>query len=259
MNPLFVLCCAPLFAMGSPPESKSYTYQPAAKMDHELRGPAVHYAPQPGDIVLAANNSIFSVIGHYAAGTGYPNHSMIVFARKDGSLGILEAGPHGKLKQGMVISACLPHLASYEDEGRLWVRQRKVPLTAEQSACLTEFAYKEEGKRFAVVRVDAQATPFRSRMPVRAVWLGKPNPEKNAFFCSELVLNGCVYAGLMSTETTRPACTYPRDIFFGKCSNPFVNRSLREMECGWEPPARWTSCPCAAPDVMVVPNAGAGK
>src|SRR5262245_57248850 len=188
MNPLLVLCCAPVLALGAPPaapsaEPDSYLYQPAAKLDHVLRGPPVAYVPQPGDIVLAAANNLLSHIGHIAAGTGFPNHSAIIFARTDGSLAILEAGPHGRLRDGMTINDLMPELVSYESEGRLWIRRRKVPLTPEESARLTEFAYKEEGKRFAVVRIYLQPTPLRSRMPLLTPFVGKSDPDKQSYFC----------------------------------------------------------------------------
>jgi len=251
MNPLLVLCCAPVFALGAPPpapsaEPDSYLYQPAAKLDYVLRGPPVAYVPQPGDIVLAAANNLLSHIGHIAAGTGFPNHSAIIFARTDGSLAILEAGPHGRLRDGMTINDLMPELVSYESEGRLWIRRRKVPLTPEESARLTEYAYASEGKRFAVVRIYSQATPFRSRGPLRTAFLGKSDMDRPSYFCSELVLNACCYAGLLDPEITRPAATYPRDLFMNQSRNYFVNRGIKPMLCGWELPARWAPCvtPC---------------
>lgn len=247
MNPLLVLCFAPVLATGAPPaapapEPEYLLYQPAAKLDWVLRGPPVQYIPQPGDIVLAAAKNLLSHIGHLAAGTGYPNHSAIVFARHDGSLAVLEAGPHGRLRDGMAISDMLPELISYAGEGRLYIRRRKVPLTPEESARLTEFAYAAEGRRFAIVRIYLQPTPLRSRMPLRAAFVGKPDPDKQSYFCSELVLNACCYAGLLDPEITRPAATYPRDLFFNESRNYFVNRGVKPMACGWDPPARWIPC-----------------
>src|SRR5262245_15659877 len=82
---------------GKPAPAESYLWQPAYKIDHELRGPARPYLPQPGDIIMAADTSKFWKLMHNLAGTGDPTHSMIVFAFPDGSLGILEAGPHDTL------------------------------------------------------------------------------------------------------------------------------------------------------------------
>ena len=58
-------------------------------------------------------------------------------AQPDGSLGILEAGPNDTLY--VRVLDMLPHLKEYEDKGPLWIRRRRVPLTAEQSAQLTDF------------------------------------------------------------------------------------------------------------------------
>src|SRR5262249_2359710 len=75
-------------------------------------------------------------------------------------------------------------------------RQRRVPLTPEQSARLTAWALAQNGKRFAVVRVGAQLTPLRSRGPLRTSFAGGPHGERRTYFCSELVGESCVAAGL---------------------------------------------------------------
>jgi len=200
--------------LANPPatEVHSYVYQPAFELDERLRLPARPYRPQPGDIIMAANNDIRSVIGHILAGSGYPNHSMIVFARPDGTLAILEAGPHGALKEGVSIVEMWPHVRKYEAVGRVWVRARKIPLTAEESARLTEFVYMQAGKKFPKFRVYAQVTPLRSKMPLTAALRGRPDYDKPGYFCSELVMNACSYVGLIDAELARPTATYPRDI-----------------------------------------------
>ena len=61
----------------------------------------------------------------------------------------------------------LPHLYSYEGEGRVWVRRRAVPLTPEQSARLTAFALATDGKRFALGPDPTQAgATVRARIDV---------------------------------------------------------------------------------------------
>src|SRR3954468_23914322 len=74
--------------------SGSYLYQPAFCIDEVLRGPAEAYVPQPGDIMLRLDGSQFWRVTHYMALAFDPNGSGIVFARRDGSLAVLEAGPH---------------------------------------------------------------------------------------------------------------------------------------------------------------------
>jgi hypothetical protein len=212
-------------------------------VDHALRGPARPYIPQPGDIVLSADGSTFWQLMHNLAGTGEPTHSMIVFALPDGSPGILEGGPHDTLKCRTL--EALPHMLSYEEEGRVWVRRRAVPLTAEESARLTEFALATDHRRFALGKLVQQLTPLRTRGPVRTAFVGKPHGlARSSYFCSELVVEACVYAGLLDGCTSRPNATYPRDIFRDQSLNPFLNAHLK-LAPAWDPPARWTS---AAPD-----------
>src|SRR5436190_1093073 len=71
----------------------SYLYQPAFCIDDALRCPAEAYVPQPGDIMLRLDGSRFWRVTHYLALAFDPNGSGIVFARHDGSLAVLEAGP----------------------------------------------------------------------------------------------------------------------------------------------------------------------
>src|SRR5262245_58524980 len=79
---------------GQPAPIGSFLYQPSYKFDDELRGPAVPYLPQPGDIMLATDPGKFWTITHNLAFAGQPHNSAIVFRRPDGSLAILEAGPN---------------------------------------------------------------------------------------------------------------------------------------------------------------------
>jgi hypothetical protein len=224
------------------PAAGSYLYQPAACLDDKLRLPAVPYNIQPGDICLAIGTHRASQIVHKIFAGGLPNHSMIAFACPDGGVAILEAGPNGEL----VIRAkeAFEHLSRYERDGSpVWVRRRCTPLTPEQFACLTQFCMAHDPFKFAGMRVGIQATPFRSRMPVRTIWAGRPDADKSKYFCSELVLNSLIYAGIIEAKTMRPSATYPSDLFYNESRNRMVNRSLRQLECDWAPPARWTSCP----------------
>ncbi len=225
-------CCIP-----------SYLYQPACKLDRVLRCPAEAYLPQPGDILLATDPSLFWSVTHNWALAFQPHNSGIVVARPDGSLGVLEAGPNDTLFIRVV--DLLPHLKEYEDKGPVWIRKRKVPLTAQQCACLTDFACRQDGKRFALIRLGAQLTPLRCRGPLRTRFVGKPQGDRDGYFCSELVTEACVAAGLIDPATARPAATYPHDLFFDKSLNPYLRRHFTLADC-WHPPARWTACPCGA-------------
>jgi hypothetical protein len=231
------------------PPPGSFLWQPRYCIDWELVGPTRPYCPQPGDIVLSTDGSVFWKTMHNLAGTSHPTHSMIVFARPDGTMGILEGGPHDTLHCRALDA--LPHLFSYEAEGRVWVRRRAVPLTPEQSARLTEFALSTDGKRFGLGRLGLQLTVFRTRGPVRTAFIGKPHGvERESYFCSEMVMEALVYAGLVDCRTARPSATYPRDLFFDASINLYLNKHLK-LYPEWDPPARWTSSP--------VPETGCGK
>src|SRR5262249_15140778 len=125
---------------------------------------------------------------------------------------------------------------------RVWVRRRRVPLTPEQSARLTTFASSHEGKPFALARGLSFMSPFSRRGLVRTPFVGRVHGDRPRYFCSELVVECLVAAGLMDGGTARPAATLPRDLFFGRSGNPYLDRHL-DMEPGWYPPARWLPGP----------------
>jgi hypothetical protein len=214
-------------------------------VDDILRGPAVPYVPQPGDIMLATDRNWFWSLTHNLALAFEPHNSAIVFRRPDGTMAILEAGPNDCL--WIRTMDMFDHLREYDAKGPVWIRKRRVPLTDEQCERLAAFAAAQDGKRFALIRLGAQLTPLRCRGPLRTFVMGKPNDHQNAYFCSELVANACVAAGLLDPRKTRPSATYPHDLFYDHSYNLFNAIHLRLVRF-WEPPARWTSCP--------VPEAG---
>jgi hypothetical protein len=101
-------------------------------------------------------------------------------------------------------------------------------------------------RKFATVRLLGQLTPFRTRGPLRTAVLGKSNLERSNFFCSEMVLNAFISAGVLDARYLRPAATFPSDLFYGHSRNLFVDRGVRQINCDWDPPARWTGCPIHA-------------
>ena len=219
----------------------SFLYQPAYCTDDVWLAPARPYVPQPGDIFLASDRGRIARAGHWVVGGAGVHHSGIVFARPDGDMAILEAGPYNTIRVQTL--DVLTHLRGHEERGeKVWIRQRRVPLTPEQSERLTCWALAQEGKPFAVVRLGAQLTPFRSRGPLRTYFVGGPHGERRAYYCSELVVESCVAAGLVDPACARPAATYPRDLFMDCSNNRFLNRHFDLSPC-WFPPARWASCP----------------
>jgi hypothetical protein len=196
--------------------------------------------PQPGDLMLYTEEKTFWTVTHALALAFKPHGSGVVVARPDGSLGILEAGPNDTLVVGIL--DMLPHLREYADQGPVWIRKRRTPLTRDESAALTAFALRQEGKPFALIRMGGQLTLLRSRGPLRTYFLGRPQGERDSYFCSELVTETLVAVGLIDPQTARPAATYPRDLFFDRSYNLYLRYHFTLAD-GWEPPARWVSCP----------------
>jgi hypothetical protein len=218
----------------------SYLFQPAYSVDDEPRFPAEPYVPQPGDIIFTSDSKWYWAIGFALACTGPPHHATLVIARPDGRLAMLEAGPHDE--PHVAILDLMPNLREYEPHERIWVRRRRTPLTPEQSARLTAFALAQENKPFAVFRLVLQVTPLRARGPIRTWFVGGPHGNRDNYFCSELVMEACVDAGLLDRATARPSATYPRDIFFDHSLDPYLEKHLNLTE-GWYPPARWCTAP----------------
>ena len=241
MIPIAITLIAPLLSTPAT-EPASHLYQPAFCLDRALRGPAEPYVPQPGDIFLATDESWFLRFGHTIVGGAGVHHSGIVFARQDGRMGLIEAGPFNEL----VIRVLDPytHMSNHVARGTVvWVRRRRVPLTPEQSAALTAFLAPQEGKKFALWRGLRFATPASRRGVLRTPFVARVHgPDRNRYFCSELVIESMAAAGLIDPATARPAATLPRDLFFGRSGNPYLDRHL-QMDAGWLPPARWLPGP----------------
>jgi hypothetical protein len=235
-----ILLAPAVLVAQQPAEPPSYLSAPAYALDHELRGPFTAYVPQPGDIMMATDPNKFWWATHAMALAFEPHNSGIIVARRDGSLAVFEAGPNDTLYVRRL--DLLPHLTDYANKGRIWIRKRKTPLTPEQLACLTDFAERQDGKRFALIRLGQQLTPLRMRGPVRTYFVGKPRGDREGYYCAELVVESIVAAGLVDPRTARPSATYPRDLFFDHSLNPYLRHHF-DLSCGWDPPARWLPCP----------------
>jgi hypothetical protein len=190
-------------------------------------------------MLLYSDPNLFWSIMYAIAMTGPPGHSGLIVRMSDGQIGVLEAGYDDKP---------WTHTVSLERrfgeyKGTIWVRQRKTPLTDEQSRALTAFAEEIEGHRFALGRLILQMTQIRTRGPLRTFVLGKPKGSREKLVCSEAALEGLIHAGVIDGKTVRPSATYPRDLFFDRSSNPYINRHP-PFACDWEVPALWQRCPC---------------
>jgi hypothetical protein len=238
-SPLVGLVLA-LFAADPGEACGSFLYEPAYVLDTVLRGRARPCPLEPGDVMVYTDSNVFWEITHDLALAFQPHGSGIVVARPDGTLGILEAGPNDTTH--VRVLDALPHLCEYEAKGPVWIRKRKTPLTPEQSAALTEFALRQDGKRFALVRLAGQLTLLRHRGPLRTYFMGKPQGDRDTYFCSELVTESMVYAGLIDPTTARPSATYPHELFYDHSYNLYLNKHF-SLAHSWEPPARWVSSP----------------
>ena len=215
-------------------------YEPAYTRDPDLCGPTAAYVPQVGDIVLVVSDHPVWHLLFAIALTHEPYHVGIVVAHPCGGFGLLEAGPPDE-SPVIRITPLAERLAA--DKGRVFIRRRCTPLTAEQSDALNGFALRQEGKVYAYLRFLLQGTPIRSRGPLRTHYCGKSRGEPCSYFCSELVMEALVSACLVDAETARPRATTPADIFFDESTNPWINKHLKLYPC-WCPPQRWIPGPC---------------
>ena len=228
--------CAAANAQPAEKAIESYLYEPAYSLDFAAHGKARAYLPQPGDVLLATDINFFWSLTHNMAFAFEPHNSAIVVARRDGRLAVFEAGPNDTLRVRLL--DMLPHLKEYADKGPVWIRARKTPLTPEQCAALTEFAERQDGKRFAIGRLGILLTPLRDRGPFRTEFMGKPHGDRASFYCAELVIEACVAAGIVARETARPSATFPHDLFFDQSYNRYIAKHLPLVH-DWDPPAHW--------------------
>jgi hypothetical protein len=218
-------------------------YQPSYCLDHEFRAPSKHYEPQPGDLIFfTMDDSVFWDVCYKIAWAGHPYHIGVVVRMPDGTLASLESGPDDSDK--VEVMALYERLKFHHcHRGRVWIRQRKTPLTEEQSCRLTQFAIQERGKRYALWRMMAQVTPLRLRAPVRTHFTAKTLGPHGSYMCAECIVEALVFAGVLDGESMRPRATYPIDMFFDRSNNHYLNKNLN-LSCGWEPPARWSTDGC---------------
>ena len=96
------------------PHPEPYVARPAFAFDDVVRLPVEAYAPQPGDIFLATDRSRIGAFGHAVVGGAGVHHSGYVYARPDGRMAVIEAGPHNTLK--------IESIDPYEHMHSHWVR-----------------------------------------------------------------------------------------------------------------------------------------
>lgn len=219
----------------APEAPHGYTYSPARDLNMVVRYPAYRYDPQPGDVILMSDtNAVWTIIYAFAL-TGAPGHGGVVARMPDGRMGILEAGFNQSLRTRFLpLDYRLNHYP-----GKVWVRRLRQPLNPWQDARLTEFCVRSDNTRYNLLGVKLQFTPLSPRGPLRTRVAGRVRGPGQQLFCSEAILEALAYAGAIDPVTARPSATYPRDLFFDRSPNPYVNRHPPLAKC-WEEPALWT-------------------
>jgi hypothetical protein len=174
--------------------------------------PAVRpYVPREGDIVFYHNSSRWWEFLFSVAGTAPPTHCGIVVSI-NGDPVLLESAPDDGTVGGLRVRLLDAKSRLQNFEYSMWVRRLKQPLTPDQSADLTRFGVAQEGKPYAVVRFVFQITPLRAHGSLRR-FLGRTDPDRWTWICSELVVAGCAAAGLIDGDRYPANAAYPLDIF----------------------------------------------
>jgi hypothetical protein len=176
------------------------------------------YVPQAGDILVFRNSSICTRAAYYLTLSGSTTHVCLVVPRPDGTLSLLEATPGDPVVMGDLCS----RIHGYR--GRVGVRRRKVPLTAEQSARLTEFACAQVGKPFHLLGVVLPTVSFPFRIISGPVDLHRLHRPK--WICTSLVLRTCLAAGLICPDRIKPE---------GAVASDLVGDVFLDLSCGWYP------------------------
>ena len=218
-----------------PVESIGELAPPAYSLRHTPPGSRTVYLPQPGDVLLSTTKNFQATLKYLFAGSWKPTHAGVVVRTRAGSLAVLEAGGARSHEVRLVPLEERPLRPS---DAKLWIRRHDGPLTPEQSARLTEFAETVNGRRYDYRRQLLLATPLRTRGPIRTFFLGKPEGIVDKYFCSQVVVEALAYAGAIDPTLARPSATFPRDLFFDRSLNPFLNRHPT-LAAGWAPPALW--------------------
>jgi hypothetical protein len=208
-------------------EPKSVGYlRPAGSAAADAPRP---YVPKEGDLVFYDDHSLFWTALFLWAGTGPPLHCGIVVKKEDGTLAVLEAGPDDTIWVRILdVNTRLPQFQN-DYNGAITIRRCKRDLTPEESEALTKFARAQDGKRYAIVRLLLQGTRFRSRGPIRELFLGATVVDRSSWICSELVVAAGTVAGLFPSSV-KANVTYPRDL---------VNDRRHDLSRTWHEGETW--------------------
>jgi hypothetical protein len=231
--------------LGAPRTGPSGSYLIGeAKGADGAAGPRVEiYCPQEGDLVFFDKHSRFCQVMYFLAGSHSPYHVAIVVKRPDGSPALLEAtfGRYGtsvgKVPTSHVhLENVLEGMASFEN-GDIYVRRIKVPLTPERSAALTQFAVAQEGKKFAFARMVQEGTLLCARGPLKNV-LGRTELDHKTWICSELTVAAGTVAGLFDPKIHHSNVILAAELFDDR---------HYDLSALWMPAVSWSKSSAAAP------------
>jgi len=196
------------------------------KVEHET----VAYTPREGDLIFYDDRNVFWTVLFAYAGTGAPLHMGMVVKKTDGSLAVLEAGPDDTIWVRLLdLEKRLPQFQR-DFDGPVTIRRCKKALTAEQSKALTQFAHAQDGKRYAIGRLLLQGTAFRSRGPIRELFLGKTYLDRDSWICSELAVAAGTLVNLFDPKSVHANVSYPRDL---------VDNARHDLSATWHDAGRW--------------------
>jgi len=146
---------------------------------------------------------------------------------------VLEAGPDDSV--WVTLQDVGPRLHQFDRDyhGTITIRRCKTTLSRTQSTALTRFAQAQNGKRYAVVRLLAQATPFRARGLLEP-FLAQTYLDRDSWMCSELAVAAGTVAGLFDRHVVRANVTYPQDL---------VANQRHDLRAAWHDAAEWRALP----------------
>jgi hypothetical protein len=219
-----------------PGQTVGYVYLTEANCPQKVGLP---YVPREGDLIFFDDRKEFWDYLYYLGQTSAPFHVGIVIKRPDGHLAVLESGPDDTLNVKILDVSERMHGFMHDFQcGNLQVRQCKEMLTPEQSKALTDFAVKNEGKKYAWMRLLMQGTYFRKRGAWFTESYATTYLNRKSWLCCEIVVAAAHLVGLIDGKVVRAEITYPMDI---------VDDHRYDLSPNYTPPAYWAPTPLSPP------------